>query len=132
MSSKLTLDLVPSWLKRYRSHYHMCEHLHNIIVHISYEYNVLCSNFVFSSAHHMTVLVILSYAFFKSMKTICRSFFYSLYLSISWCSNEIASVVDLSGIKPNWFLVTFGILLKQFSMTLPQSFVVWIISLIHW
>jgi hypothetical protein len=44
----------------------------------------------------MTVLGLLSYAFSKSMKTICWSFFCSLYLSISWQSKKIAFVVDRS------------------------------------
>jgi hypothetical protein len=49
MGLRLTLDVVLSGLIRFWSHYHLCEHLS------------LC----FSSAHHMTVLVILPYAFSK-------------------------------------------------------------------
>jgi hypothetical protein len=45
-------------------------------------------------------------------KTICKSFFCSLYLSISCLIKKIASIVDLLGIKPNWFSVTLVTLLK--------------------
>jgi hypothetical protein len=55
----------------------------------------------FSSAHHLTILGILSYAFSKVNGNICRSFFCTLYLSIRLRSKKILSIVDLLGIKPN-------------------------------
>ena len=64
------------------------------------------------------------------MNTICRSFFCSLYLSISCHTKKMASMVDLPGMKPNWFLVTHVILLTRCSMTLSHSFIVWLINLI--
>uniref|UniRef100_A0A0A9HQL3 Uncharacterized protein n=1 Tax=Arundo donax TaxID=35708 RepID=A0A0A9HQL3_ARUDO len=55
----------------------------------------------FSKAHHMTFHGILSHAFSKSMNTICRSFFCSLYLYISCRTKKIASMANLPGMKPN-------------------------------
>ncbi|KAG2618995.1 hypothetical protein PVAP13_3NG140732 [Panicum virgatum] len=66
----------------------------------------------------MTFLGTLSYAFSRSMKTMCKSFFCSLYLSINCRMN------------PNWFWVTLVTLLRRCSITLSQSFIVWLISLI--
>ncbi|RCV14631.1 hypothetical protein SETIT_2G440600v2 [Setaria italica] len=83
-----------------------------------------------SKAHHITFLSILSYAFSKSMKTMCRSFFFSLYRSITCLIKKIASMVDLPGMKPNWFIETHVILLKRCSITLSHSFIVWLINLI--
>ncbi|RCV11735.1 hypothetical protein SETIT_2G210100v2 [Setaria italica] len=57
-----------------------------------------------SKAHHITFFGILSYAFSKSMKTMCM--------------------------KPNWFIETHVILLKRCSITLSHSFIVWFINLI--
>jgi hypothetical protein len=84
----------------------------------------------FCKAHHMTFLGTLSYAFSRSIKTICRSFFYSLHLFISCLIKKIASIVNLSGIKLNWFSVTLVTPLKRCSMIISHSFIVWLISLI--
>jgi hypothetical protein len=71
-----------------------------------------------SSAHHMIFLGILSYAFYKSINIICRSFFCSWCLSISYLIKKITSILDLSNIKSNWFLETVVSFLKQCSITL--------------
>jgi hypothetical protein len=68
--------------------------------------------------------------FSRSIKTICRSFFCSLRLCISCLIKKIASIVDVPGIKPNWFLVMLVTPLKRCSMILSHSFIVWLISLI--
>jgi hypothetical protein len=47
------------------------------------------------------------------MKTICMSFFCYMYLSISYLTKKLASIVDLSGIKPNRFSVTLVTPLKN-------------------
>jgi hypothetical protein len=83
------------------------------------------------NAYHMIFLGILSYTFSKSINIICRSFFCSWCLSISYLIKKIASIVDLSFIKPNWFLETIVSFLKRCSITLFQSFMVWFMSLIH-
>ncbi|PUZ57818.1 hypothetical protein GQ55_5G459600 [Panicum hallii var. hallii] len=63
----------------------------------------LVGTLCFSKAHHMTSLGTLSYAFSRSIKTMCKSFFSSLYLSINYRTKKIASMVDLPGMNPNWF-----------------------------
>ncbi|KAG2577615.1 hypothetical protein PVAP13_6NG192321 [Panicum virgatum] len=78
---------------------------------VMYLIGTLC----FSKAHHMTFLGTLSYAFSRSMKTMWQ---------------KIASMVDLPGMNPNWFWVTLVTLLRRCSITLSQSFIVWLISLI--
>ncbi|PVH62478.1 hypothetical protein PAHAL_3G304600 [Panicum hallii] len=90
----------------------------------------LVGTLCFSKAHHMTSLGTLSYAFSRSIKTMCKSFFSSLYLSINCRTKKIASMVDLPGMNPNWFWVTLVNLLRRCSITLSQSFIVWLISLI--
>jgi hypothetical protein len=65
-----------------------------------------------------------------SIKIIYRSFFCSLYLSISCLIKKITSIVDLTGIKPNYFSVTLVTPLKRCSMILSYNFIVWLISLI--
>ncbi|KAG2582947.1 hypothetical protein PVAP13_6KG144218 [Panicum virgatum] len=85
---------------------------------VMYLVGTLC----FSKAHHMTFLGTLSYAFSRSMKTMCKSFFCSLYLSINCRIKKIASM----------FWVTLVTLLRRCSITLSQSFIVWLISLIPW
>ncbi|KAG2641174.1 hypothetical protein PVAP13_2KG166064 [Panicum virgatum] len=96
------------------------------LMRVMYLVGTLC----FSKAHHMTFLGTLSYAFSRSMKTMCKSFFCSLYLSINCRIKKIASMVDLPGMNPNWFWVTLVTLLRRCSITLSQSFIVWLISLI--
>ncbi|KAG2633944.1 hypothetical protein PVAP13_2NG255803 [Panicum virgatum] len=96
------------------------------LTRVMYLVGTLC----FSKAHHMTFLGTLSYAFSRSKKTMCKSFFCSLYLSINCRIKKIASMVDLSGMNPNWFWVTLVTLLRRCSITLSQSFIVWLISLI--
>jgi hypothetical protein len=72
-----------------------------------------------SKTHHVAFLGIFSYTFTKSMKTICRSFFFFyLYRSITCLIKKIAFVVDLPGMKPNWFIETHIILVKPCSITL--------------
>ncbi|KAG2636781.1 hypothetical protein PVAP13_2NG472200 [Panicum virgatum] len=94
----------------------------------------LVGTLCFSKAHHMIFLGTLSYVFSRSIKTMCKSFFYSLYLSINCCIRKIASIVDLPGMNPNWFWVTLVTLFRRcsitLSITLSQSFIVWLISLI--
>ncbi|KAG2608139.1 hypothetical protein PVAP13_4NG282300 [Panicum virgatum] len=90
------------------------------LMRVMYLVGTLC----FSKAHHMTFLGILSYAFSRSMKTMCKSFFCSLYLSINCRIKKIASMVDLPGMNPNWFWVTLVTLLRRCSITLSQSFIV--------
>ncbi|PVH32561.1 hypothetical protein PAHAL_9G429100 [Panicum hallii] len=90
----------------------------------------LVGTLCFSKAHHMTSLGTLSYAFSRSIKTMCKSFFCSLYLSINCRTKKIASMVDLPGMNPNWFWVTLVNPLRRCSITLSQSFIVWLISLI--
>ncbi|KAG2584029.1 hypothetical protein PVAP13_6KG257630 [Panicum virgatum] len=68
----------------------------------------------------MTFLGTLSYAFSRSIKTMCKSFFCSLYLSINCRIKKIASM----------FWVTLVTLLRRYSITLSRSFIVWLISLI--
>ncbi|KAG2648341.1 hypothetical protein PVAP13_1NG037205 [Panicum virgatum] len=96
------------------------------LMRVMYLVGTLC----FSKAHHMTFLGTLSYAFSRSMKTMCKSFFCSLYLSINCRIKKIASMVDLPGMNPNWFWVTLVTLLRRCSITLSQNFIVWLISLI--
>ena len=64
---------------------------------VMYLVGTLC----FSKAHHMTFLGTLSFAFSRSIKTMCKSFFYSLYLSINCRIRKIASMVDVPGMNPN-------------------------------
>ncbi|KAG2564754.1 hypothetical protein PVAP13_7NG024812 [Panicum virgatum] len=90
----------------------------------------LVGTLYFSKAHHMIFLGTLSYAFSRSMKTMFKSFFCSLYLSINCRIKKIAFMVDLPGMNPNWFWVTLVTLLRRCSITLSQSFIVWLISLI--
>ncbi|KAG2614789.1 hypothetical protein PVAP13_3NG008300 [Panicum virgatum] len=96
------------------------------LIRVMYLVETLC----FSKVHHMTFLGTLSYAFSRSMKTMCKSFFCSLYLSINCRIKKIASMVDLPGMNPNWFWVTLVTLLRRCSITLSQSFIAWLISLI--
>src|SRR6185437_10892007 len=70
------------------------------LIRVMYLVATLC----FSKAHHMTFLDTLSYAFSRSIKTMCKFFFYSLYLSINCRIRKIAFMVDLPGMNPNWFL----------------------------
>ncbi|KAG2617970.1 hypothetical protein PVAP13_3NG258104 [Panicum virgatum] len=100
--------------------------LYIFLMRVMYLIRTLC----FSKAHHMIFLGTLSYAFSRSMKTMCKSFFCSLYLSINCRIKKIASMVDLPGMNPNWFWVTLVTLLRRCSITLSQSFIVWLISLI--
>ncbi|PVH34863.1 hypothetical protein PAHAL_7G048100 [Panicum hallii] len=74
---------------------------------VMYLVGTLC----FSKAYHMTCLGTLSYAFSRSIETMCKSFC-SLYLSINCRIKKIASMVDLSGMNPNWFWVTLVTLLR--------------------
>ncbi|KAG2606990.1 hypothetical protein PVAP13_4NG265944 [Panicum virgatum] len=90
------------------------------LMRVMYLVGTLC----FSKAHHMTFLGTLSYAFSRSMKTMCKSFFCSLYLSINCRIKKIASMVDLPGMNPNWFWVTLVTLLRRCLITLSQSFIV--------
>ncbi|KAG2661473.1 hypothetical protein PVAP13_1KG506126 [Panicum virgatum] len=96
------------------------------LMRVMYLIGTLC----FSKDPHMTFLGTLSYASSRSMKTMCKSFFCSLYLSINCRIKKIASMVDLPGMNPNWFWVTFVTLLRRCSITLSQSFIVWLVSLI--
>src|SRR6185503_7844974 len=73
----------------------------------------LVGTFCFSKAHHMIFLGTLSYAFSRSMKTMCKSFFCSLYHSINCRIKKIASMVDLPDMNPNWFWVTLVTLPKE-------------------
>ncbi|KAG2580760.1 hypothetical protein PVAP13_6NG363350 [Panicum virgatum] len=98
------------------------------LMRVMYLVGTLC----FSKARHMTFLGTLSYAFSRSMKTMCKSFFCSLYLFINCRIKKIASMVDLPGMNPNWFWVTLVTLLRRCSITLSQSFIVWLITLIPW
>jgi hypothetical protein len=58
-------------------------------------------------------------------------FFCSLHLSINCIIKKIPFIIDLSGIKSNWFLVTLVTPLKRYSMIISHRFIVWLISLIH-
>ena len=60
------------------------------LMRVIYLVGTLC----FSKAYHMTFLGTLSYAFSRSIKTMCKSFFCSLYLSINCRIRKIASMVD--------------------------------------
>ena len=53
----------------------------------------------------------------------CRSFFLSLYRSITCLIKKIASMVDLPGMKPNWLIETRVIALKRYPLTLSHSFI---------
>jgi hypothetical protein len=59
-----------------------------------------------------------------SMKTMYKSFFYFLYCSITCLMKKMASMVDLSGMKPNWFKEISVIPLRRYSITLSCSFIV--------
>jgi hypothetical protein len=72
----------------------------------------------FSSAYHIIFFGILSYAFFKSINIICRSFFCCRHLSMSCFIKKILFIVDLPDIKLNWFLKTVVSFIKQRSITL--------------
>ena len=64
----------------------------------------------------------LSYTFSKSMNTICKSFFWSLYFSISLRKTIIASLVDHPGMKWNWFsLITVSCLIIFLSLSPTTS-----------
>ncbi|KAG2582845.1 hypothetical protein PVAP13_6KG182506 [Panicum virgatum] len=95
------------------------------LMRVMYLVGTLC----FSKTHRMTFLGTLSYAFSRSIKTMCKSFC-SLYLPINCRIKKIASMVDLPGMNPNWFWVTLVTLLRRCLITLSQSFIVWLISLI--
>ncbi|KAG2653385.1 hypothetical protein PVAP13_1NG454100 [Panicum virgatum] len=95
------------------------------LMRVMYLVGTLC----FTKAHHMIFLGTLSYTFSRSIKTMCKSFFCSLYLSINCRIRKIASMVDLPSMNPNWFWVTL-VTLRRCSITLSQSFIVWLISLI--
>ena len=82
----------------------------------------LVGTLYFSKAHHMIFLGTLSYAFSRSIKAMCKSFFCSLYLSINCRIKKIVFMVDLLGMNPNWFWVTLVTLLLRCSITLSQSF----------
>ncbi|KAG2533702.1 hypothetical protein PVAP13_9NG021651 [Panicum virgatum] len=87
-------------------------YLYISLMRVMYLVGTLC----FSKAHHMTYLGTLSYAFSRSIKTMCKSFFCSLYLSINCHIKKIASMVDLQGMNnPNWFGVTLVTLLMRCS-----------------
>ncbi|KAG2655211.1 hypothetical protein PVAP13_1NG546101 [Panicum virgatum] len=90
------------------------------LMRVMYLVGTLC----FFKAHHMTFLGTLSYAFSRSIKTMCKSFFCSLYLSINCRIKIIASMVDLPGMNPNCLWVTLVTLLRRCSITLSQSFIV--------
>ena len=60
----------------------------------------------FSKAHHMTFLGTLSYAISRSIKTMYKTFFCSLYLSINYSNKKTTTMVDLPSMNPNWFWVT--------------------------
>jgi hypothetical protein len=77
-----------------------------------------------------TSILLLSTKTTSSAKSICRSLFCSLHLSINCLIKKTISIVYLAGIKPNWFLVTLVTSLKRCLMILFHSFIVWIISLI--
>ena len=62
---------------------------------------VLVGTLCFSKAHHMMFLGTLSYAFSRSMKTMCKFFFCFLYLSINCRIKKIPSMVDLPSMNPN-------------------------------
>ncbi|MFS7977479.1 hypothetical protein Hanom_Chr10g00904441 [Helianthus anomalus] len=47
-----------------------------------------------------------SYAFSRSINTICKSCFFALYFSINLLRICIASLVDLPFMNPNWFTET--------------------------
>jgi hypothetical protein len=96
------------------------------LMSVTYFVETLC----LSNAHHMRFLDILSYAFSKSIKTMCKSFFYSLYRSMTCLIKKNASMVDLSGMNPNWFMVICIIPLQRCSITLSHSFILWLVSLI--
>ena len=72
----------------------------------------------------------LSYVFSMSMNTICKSFFRSLYFSISLLKRWIVSVVDLSDMNPNCFSLITVFRLILFSINLSHSFIVWLRILI--
>ncbi|KAG2637024.1 hypothetical protein PVAP13_2NG490109 [Panicum virgatum] len=86
------------------------------LMRVMYLVGTLC----FSKAHHMIFLGTLSYAFSRSIKTRCKSFFCSQYLSINCRIRKIASMVNLRGMNPNWFWVTLVTLLMRCSITLSQ------------
>ena len=58
--------------------------------------------------HQIRSLGILSNAFSRSTKTMCKSFFFSLHLSCSCCNAKTGSVVDIPGLKPNWYSLMFS------------------------
>jgi hypothetical protein len=56
--------------------------------------------------------------------------FFLLPTSLHKLSYQVAFIVDLPGIKLNWFSVTLVTPLKRCSVILSHSFIVWLISLI--
>jgi hypothetical protein len=82
---------------------------------ITYFVGTLC----LSNAHHMRFLGILAYVFSKSIKTMCKSFFCSLYRFMTYLIKKTAFMVDLPGMNLNWFMVICVIPLKRCSITLP-------------
>ena len=85
----------------------------------------------FFHKHHQTKsLGILSNAFSRSTKTMCKSLFFSLHFSCSCRNAKTGCVVDIPGLKPNWLSLKFTISLSRASMIRSHSFMKWLIKLI--
>ena len=95
-----------------------CPHSCHNIIHILDEGNVLSWDFVLLQGPPHDISRYFVKTFLRSIKIMCKSFFCSLYLSISCLIKKIISIVDLPGMNPNWFWVTLVILLKRCSITL--------------
>ena len=73
------------------------------LMRVMYLVGTLC----FSKAHHMIFLSTLSYAFSRSMKTMCKSFFCSLYLSIVGFKSIRVAIFYAGLPKPNANLLLY-------------------------
>ena len=74
----------------------------------------------FLKHHEIRYLGILSNAFSRSTKTMCKSLFFSLHCSCSCRNAKTGSVVDIPGLKPNWLSLIFTIYLSRASMIRSQ------------
>ena len=93
----------------------------NCVLHDLY---MSCTIWTYSSGtpfflkhHQIRSLGILSNAFSRSTKTMCKSLFFLLQFSCSCRYSKTGSVVDIPGLKPNWLSLIFTISLSRASMT---------------
>ena len=103
---------------------------HNIVVHVLDEGHVFLWDFMFVQRPPHNISWYLVISLLQVNETKWRSFFCSLNRSITCLIKKIASVVDLLGMKPNWFVDICVVPRRRCSMTLSHNFIVWLINLI--